>query len=61
MAIINKFLIQIYIKEFGWAKYETTVHPEIKDGWMTIKLSDGLTSVNMSSVTQYTLSFDLEK
>ncbi len=37
------------------------IPPEIKDGWMTIGLSNGCTVLDMNSVIQYSLSYELEK
>lgn len=61
MAIINKFFIQVHQDGFGWEKFESNSHPIIKDGWLTVHLSNGLRSFRMDKVNQYSVIFELEE
>lgn len=61
MAIINKFIITVHQDGFGWENFESKEHPQIDDGWLTIKLSNGLRSYNLQKVNQYTVRFETEE
>lgn len=61
MAKINKFLIHVHQDGFRWETYESKVEPLIKDGWLTVKLSNGTRSYNLQKVNQYAVQYETEE
>lgn len=61
MAKINKFLISVHQDGFSWENFESKENPVIHDGWLIIKLSNGLRSYNLQRVNQYTVRYETEE
>lgn len=61
MAKINKFIISVHQDGFSWEKLESKVEPVIKDGFLTVILTDGTRSYNLQKVNKYTITYGTEE
>ncbi|KFH99869.1 hypothetical protein GR02_07705 [Escherichia coli] len=61
MAKNNKFLISVHQDGFSWENLESKVEPVIKDGFLTVKLTNGTRSYNLQKVNQYTVQYETEE
>lgn len=61
MAKVNKFLISVHQDGFSWENFESKVEPVIKDGFLTVKLTNGTRSYNLQRVNQYTVQYETEE